>query len=223
MWPALAAAAITAASSMANQRSANKNATANANAANAFTKEQWLNKHQWEVSDLKAAGLNPILSATGGGSPASSAMASTQMADIGSAISSGASAARTASLVSAEKDKIRQETATSEASASTLKSQQQLNEATIRNNTALATTQAAKNVAEAKYLNTQANSKSVWGELGKDVEKVYSSARKSLSDTPAQVAEKVARRMSDAGENAAKSLKSWYRGLTRNISVSGSD
>lgn len=78
-------------------------------------------------------------------------------------------------------------------------------------------------MAEAKYLNTQANAKSVWGELGKDVEKVYSSARKSLSDTPAQVAEKVVRRMSDVSDNAAKSLKSWYRGLTRNIPVSGSD
>lgn len=223
MWGAIAGAAIGAASSLLNQHSANKNASSNANAANEFTKEQWLNKHQWEVSDLKAAGLNPILSATGGGSPASSAMASTQMADVGSAISSGASAARVASLVSAEKDKIKQETSTSEASSATLKSQQQLNEATIRNNTALATTQAAKNVAEAKYLNTQANSKSVWGELGKDVEKVYSSARKSLSDTPAQVAEKVVRRMSEAGENAAKSLKSWYRDLARNIPVSGSD
>ena len=223
MWGAIAGAAIGAAASMMNQKSANKNAASNANAANSFTKEQWLNKHQWEVSDLKAAGLNPILSATGGGSPASSAMASTQMADVGSAISSGSSAARVAALISAEKDKIKQETSTSEASASTLKSQQQLNEATIRNNTALATTQAAKNVAEAKYLNTQANAKSVWGELGKDVEKVYSSARKSFSDTPAQVAEKVVRRMSDVGENAAKTLKSWYRGLTRNIPVSGSD
>lgn len=223
MFGAIAGAAIGAASSIFNQKSANKNASANANAANQFTKEQWLNKHQWEVSDLKAAGLNPILSATGGGSPASSAMASTQMADVGSSISSGASAARVASLLSAEKEKIKQETSTSEASSSTLKSQQQLNEATIRNNTALATTQAAKNVAEAKYLNTQANSKAVWGELGKDVEKVYSSARKSLSDTPAQVAEKVARRISDVSENAAKSLKSWYRDLARNIPVSGAD
>lgn len=223
MWGAIAGAAIGAAASMMNQHSANKNASSNANAANEFTKEQWLNKHQWEVSDLKAAGLNPILSATGGGSPASSAMASTQMADVGSAISSGASAARVASLISAEKDKIRQETSTSEASASTLKSQQQLNEANIRNNTALATTQAAKNVAEAKYLNIQANAKSVWGELGQDVQQVYSGARKSFSDTPAQVAEKVVRRMSEAGENAAKSLKSWYRDLTRNIPVSGSD
>ena len=59
MWGAIAGAAIGAAASMMNQHSANKNSTSNANAANSFTKEQWLNKHQWEVSDLKAAGLNP--------------------------------------------------------------------------------------------------------------------------------------------------------------------
>lgn len=35
--------------------------------ANAFTKEQLQNRHQWEVADLKAAGLNPVLSA--GGTP----------------------------------------------------------------------------------------------------------------------------------------------------------
>jgi uncharacterized protein YoxC len=39
----------------------------------AFMREQGQNRHQWEVDDLKAAGLNPILSASkgfgGGGSP----------------------------------------------------------------------------------------------------------------------------------------------------------
>lgn len=34
--------------------------------ANAFTKEQLQNRHQWEVADLRAAGLNPILSALKG-------------------------------------------------------------------------------------------------------------------------------------------------------------
>jgi len=32
----------------------------------AFQKEAMQNKHQWGVADMKAAGLNPILSATGG-------------------------------------------------------------------------------------------------------------------------------------------------------------
>ena len=41
-------------------------ATNSAATANAFTKEQLQNRHQWEVNDLRAAGLNPILSAMKG-------------------------------------------------------------------------------------------------------------------------------------------------------------
>lgn len=44
---------------------ARSQAKRNVEQANAFTKEQLQNRHQWEVMDLKAAGLNPILSAGG--------------------------------------------------------------------------------------------------------------------------------------------------------------
>lgn len=37
-----------------------------------WEKEQYLSRHQWEVSDLRKAGLNPILSALNGGSSAAS-------------------------------------------------------------------------------------------------------------------------------------------------------
>lgn len=37
-------------------------ATSSAAQANAFTKEQLQNRHQWEVADLRSAGLNPMLS-----------------------------------------------------------------------------------------------------------------------------------------------------------------
>ena len=41
-------------------------AVASAQRANEFTREQLQNRHQWEVADLRAAGLNPILSAMRG-------------------------------------------------------------------------------------------------------------------------------------------------------------
>jgi len=45
----------------------NKGSKGAAADANAFTTEQLQNRHQWEVDDLRKAGLNPVLSA--GGTP----------------------------------------------------------------------------------------------------------------------------------------------------------
>jgi hypothetical protein len=59
---------------MANS-STNKANSAQAAAANQFTEKQLKNRHQWEVEDLKKAGLNPIMSAGGTPSIGSSAMA----------------------------------------------------------------------------------------------------------------------------------------------------
>ena len=48
----------------------------------AWEKEQLQNKHQWEVADLKAAGLNPILSAQSGSSAVSAGTPSGQGAAV---------------------------------------------------------------------------------------------------------------------------------------------
>ena len=60
---------ITGASNSAS--TANKYAVQNAYMQNIMQKEFAQNAHQWEVEDLKKAGLNPALSAGGGGASAS--------------------------------------------------------------------------------------------------------------------------------------------------------
>lgn len=46
------------------------NATQAAATANEFTKEMYQNRYQWQVEDLKKAGLNPLLSVSQGAPPA---------------------------------------------------------------------------------------------------------------------------------------------------------
>lgn len=52
-------------------------------------KEVMKNRHQWEVEDMRKAGLNPILSATGGSGAAGNAPV-IQAPDIAGAMKSGA-------------------------------------------------------------------------------------------------------------------------------------
>jgi len=78
-----------------------------------FIREQLQNKHQWEVDDLKKAGLNPILSATAGighGGATSSGTPSVGKGDI-------ANSARASKLMNAEHDKVKAETNSATAAA----------------------------------------------------------------------------------------------------------
>jgi len=62
MWGQIAAATI----GYLGQRKANQANSAQAARSMAFQKEMAKNAHQYEVEDLKKAGLNPLLSGTGG-------------------------------------------------------------------------------------------------------------------------------------------------------------
>lgn len=86
----------------------------NANSAQAAaqsykqTKEMMQNRHQWEVADLRAAGLNPTLSAGGTPSMGNSPMATTS--DIGDNISKMSNSALASQRLKADLENIRAQT-----------------------------------------------------------------------------------------------------------------
>lgn len=95
--------------------SANSAAASSAASANAMTKEMMQKRHQWEVDDLKAAGLNPILSA--GGTPSMGSSAKAEVFNpVDSAVKS-VSSSQAARRLSAEIDQIKANTRAADASA----------------------------------------------------------------------------------------------------------
>lgn len=83
-----------------------------------FTREQMQNRHQWEVADLRAAGLNPILSATGG-APSMGASPTAPIIDKSKAMAIGASTALAAKRVKEEIKNIKADTKKKKAETAT--------------------------------------------------------------------------------------------------------
>lgn len=85
---------------LGSNKSSNKAAAASAREANRFTKEMMTSRHQWEVADLKAAGLNPVLSA--GGAPSMGHSAQAPVFSAGEDVAKGVSSALASKRLSAE-------------------------------------------------------------------------------------------------------------------------
>lgn len=83
--------------------------------ANDFTVHMMKRRHQWEVQDLRKAGLNPILSA--GGTPSMGSSPVAHVTDKADAISKGSHSALSARSLSAQLDNIKQDTALKAAQA----------------------------------------------------------------------------------------------------------
>lgn len=107
-------------------------ASAQAAAANAFTEKQLKNRHQWEVEDLRKAGLNPILSAMKGAPSIGGSAQAVATPSSGSEFANYASSAAAANQQRLNTEKLKSEIDLLEANATAAK------------------TQGVKNLAEAK-------------------------------------------------------------------------
>ena len=92
-----------AALGLLGQRSANKANSAQAARSLEFQREMAKNAHQYEVADLKKAGLNPLLSGTGGKGASASGGAQAK-------IENTANSAMTSKLLNAQINKLNAET-----------------------------------------------------------------------------------------------------------------
>lgn len=105
---ALGSAAIGAGAGLFGGRSSDKASAKAAARANQFTERQMKSRHQWEVEDLKAAGLNPILSA--GAAPSMGSSAKADVTNKADAMSKGTQAVLSSALLKSQINNINADT-----------------------------------------------------------------------------------------------------------------
>lgn len=151
-WGQAAAAGIQALSSMAGNLFSASQAKKEAKKARDFTKKMMKSRHQWEVGDLRKAGLNPILSAGGTPSMGSSAMAqipTMQGIDVAGAMEAYTSAADIKQKKARNKSKTWEQFANethAEESVNTMRAQRELLDAQKANVNANTARQVFENV-----------------------------------------------------------------------------
>lgn len=94
---AVAPALISGAASYLGQRSANKETAASTAAQIAFQERAYSNRYQWQMQDMRKAGLNPILSysqAPPGGPAGASYVAQNELLGVSDAVNTGVQAYR---------------------------------------------------------------------------------------------------------------------------------
>jgi len=130
--------------------------SAEASASRGFTKEQLQNRHQWEVADLRAAGLNPILSAMKGAPSIGGSAAATSSATV----ADGAAKLTQSALASKKLN----------AEISLIESQ-----------AAAARTQGVKNLADAKNVGNISDISQNAANISKGLHSASASASKSIN------------------------------------------
>lgn len=115
-----------AAAGLFGSSSANEASAKAAERANAFTTRQMKNRHQWEVQDLRKAGLNPVLSAMNG-APSMGGAAQAQVFNPADAAAKGVQSALASKRLNAEIKNINQDTETKMAQEGVALSQRDVN------------------------------------------------------------------------------------------------
>lgn len=100
-------AIIGAVGAMAGSAIAGSMSQSSAREANEANREAYQNRHQWQVEDLRKAGLNPLLSASPGSAPTAAAMqaAKYDAPDIAGGMAKGSSAKLVREQVNTEKQR----------------------------------------------------------------------------------------------------------------------
>lgn len=156
------------------------------------------NKHQWQVEDLRKAGLNPILSANNSGGVPSAGMATMPAPDIGGSAKAMQEALKVDKMVDAELEKTKAESKALEANAASTNMNTVLGAAKVAEthaNTARSVqdTINSKNLTDAQVVNlaSQAQLANTNSALNRQTEKIkgvkedlYSGARQATKDIP---------------------------------------